>query len=416
MRPPSIAMDDEDMNNARLLPALLVGSTVFGGLAVGAAAHPAAAGGGFPPVINCLQHVCTLLQDDAVDSDGDGYTDADEKAFGSDPSDPRSTPPIRWIFASIADATLPGVWIEPQIDLLTISPDGQAVTIDIKEALSSLGLALPTRAGDFDPSAMTPAGVNLGTIGATLDWQVHGEATASNPAPPDAPDASLYGFTGAPPKEMHVQLENGDIYVQNGFAYGEFTSSVQINNKEGKELGSASATGSDPWKVQAEATAKASAKATEEAKAAIAAAVEAEAKRLAAEADARAAEQAAKEKARKEKEEKEKKEKKGGLQDPDAGTPIDPRFLTPEQIAAAIAAGNGSYFTNVGDTGVIALVTPGDYVDPTIFIIHINPDADPMVTSETPDIGGHAGPDYDPNLPQPGTPTGGTLPPGGTNS
>lgn len=424
--------DDEDMNHTRLIPSLLLGSTLVAGLAV--TATPAAAGGGsggFPPVINCLQHVCTLLHDDARDSDGDGFTDADEQAFGSDPYDARSCPPVRWIFASIADETLPGVWIEPQLDLLTISPDGHAITVDITTALGSLGLPLPKRASDFDPAAMSPAGIDLGTLGVTLDWQVHGVATSTSPLPPDAPNPSLYGFTGAPPREMHVPLENGDIYVQNGFEYGEFTSSVQIYNSEGKLMGAANASGTDPWKTQAAAMDKATAKATEEAKAALAAAVEAEARRLAAEADKREADEAARAKAEKEarekaekerkereakeKAEEEKKKKKGGLQDPDAGTPIDPRFLTPEQIAAAIAAGSGSYFTNVGDTGVIALVTPGDYVDPTTFIIHLDPEADPFVASDTPVIGGQAGPDYDPNLPQ-GPVTGGTLPSGGTNS
>lgn len=421
------------MNNTRILPALLVGSTLFGGLAVGATAHPAAAGGGIPPVINCLQNVCTLLHDDAKDSDGDGFTDADETAYGSDPYDAHSCPPVRWVFAGISDGTLPGVWIEPQIDLLTISPDGQAITIDIVAAMGSLGLELPTRAGDFDPGAMAPAGIDLGTIGNTLDWQVHGESTSSSPPPPDAPNASLYGFLGAPPSEAHIKVEKkGDIYVQNGFKFGEFTSAVQIYNTEGTELGRGTGRGSDPWQAQADAVAEATAKATADAKAAIAAAVTAETKRLAAEADKRAAEQAAKDQAAKEqaakekaaaeekakedaaKKEKDEEDKDGGMHDPDAGTPIDPRLLTPAQFAAVIAAGNGSYFTHVGDTGVMALVTPGDYVDPTIFIIHLDPDADPIVSSDTPDIGGNAGPDYDPNLPQ--GPTGGTLPPSGVNS
>ncbi|MEQ1701624.1 MAG: hypothetical protein ABMA25_16060, partial [Ilumatobacteraceae bacterium] len=260
--------------------------------------------------------------------------------------------------------------------------------------------------------------------------------------PPDAPNSSLYGFTGAPPAEANIHVPKGDIYVQNGFDFGQFTSSAQIYNTEGKELGRGSARGSDPWEVQAAAVADAAQKAEAEAKAAIAAAVEAETRRLAAEADKRAAEQAEKEKAAKEQAAKDKaekdkaaeeakkkgaageeeakkaaeeaKKKKGGLSDPDAGTPIDPRLLTQEQFATAVAAGNGSYFTHVGDTGILALVTPGDYVDPTIFIIHLDPDYEPFVATDTPDIGGQAGPDYDPNLPQ--GPTGGSLPPSGTNS
>lgn len=403
-----------------IVPALLTGA------AFAWAPTTASAGGGFPPVLNCLTNVCTLLTSDAQDSDGDGFTDADEKAFGSDPYDATSTPPVRWVFDRIADETLPGFWLEPQIDLLTISPDGHAITVDIKQAMGSLGLALPERAGDFHPESMAPAGVDLGIIGNTLDWQVHGETTSTAPVTPDAPDASLYGFTDAPPREAHVKMEKGEVYVQNGFDFGEFTSSVQIYNEDGKLMGTGNGRSSDPWQAQSAAVADATTKATADAAAAIAKAVEAETKRQAEEDKRKAAEQAAKEKAAKEQAEAERKaeeekkahdkEKKdhGGLMDPDAGTPIDPRFLTPEQFAAAIAAGNGSYFTNVGDTGVIALVTPGDYKDPNLFIIHINPDADPLVVNSTPDLGGQAGPEYDPNRPQ--GPTGGTLPPGGTNS
>ena len=75
--------------------------------------------------------------------------------------------------------------------------------------LASLGPTLLPRAWMFQAaisalSFLVGYGLDLGTIGNTLDWQVHGEATSSNPRPPDAPDASLYGFTGAPPASAKI--------------------------------------------------------------------------------------------------------------------------------------------------------------------------------------------------------------------
>ena len=48
------------------------------------------------------------------------------------------------------------------------------------------------------------------------------------------------------------------------------------------------------------------------------------------------------------------------------------------------------------------MFTPSEYVDPTIFIVHIDPTADPSSeggASSTPDLDNEAAPEYDPNLP-----------------
>ncbi|MCY7298849.1 MAG: hypothetical protein LH616_06525, partial [Ilumatobacteraceae bacterium] len=286
------------MNKHRLtLSTALITSVVGAIFVVGA---PPVSASGWPPTLNCLTNVCTILKNDAVDSDGDGFTDADEKLFGSDLDDAASCPPVRWLFDHIADTTLPGFWLDPMIDLVTISPDGQVVTATLLDAMTSLGLSLPSKTDNFGLT-MAPAGVDLGTIGGTLDWQIHGESTSKNPPPPDAPNASLYGFTGGPPSSASVSIDGkGTVYVQNSFAFGEATSKVQITDSDGKRMGEGTATGKDPWATQAEATKKASERATEEAAARIAAAVEAETKRLADEADQQEATQAAADKAAKE--------------------------------------------------------------------------------------------------------------------
>ncbi len=417
MCPPAVRADNDDMNKHRLtLSTALITSVVGATLVVGT---PPVSAGGYPPTLNCLTNVCTILNSDAQDSDGDGFTDTDEKLFGSDPNDPKSCPPVRWMFDRIADTTLPGFWLEPTIGLVTISPDGHVVTATLLDAMASLGLKLPAKADNFGLT-MAPAGIDLGTIGGTLDWQVHGESTSKNPAPPDAPDSSLYGL-GRPPSEVAISVEGkGTIYVQNSMEYGIFISKVQVVDENNKTLGSGSGRGSDPWVAQAAAVADATQKATDEAKENIAKAVETETRRLAAEAEKKATEEAAQQKAAREAaaaaaaakkaaEDAKKKQEgdpKKGLSDPDGGTAIDPRFLSTAQVAALVAAGSGSYFSNVGDTGIMAMMTPGTYKDPTIFIIHIDPTADPSSeggTSTTPNTNGTAGPRYDPNLPTPST-------------
>ena len=432
--------DTGDMNKHLLsLSSALITTAIGASLAVGL--QPAAAADPPPPTLNCLSNVCTILHNDAQDSDGDGFSDADEKLFGSDPNDATSCPPVRWVFDRIADATLPGFWLDPMIDLVTISPDGHVVTETLIDALGALGLTVPKESDNFGLT-MAPAGIDLGTLGGTLNWQVHSESTSKNPPPPDAPNSSLYGLTGTPPTSAAVPIDSpdgekhGTAYVQNSFDNGTFSSSVQIVDENNKTLSRGTGKGSDPWQAQSDAVDDATKKATEEQKARIAAAVLAETKRQSEEADRRAAEQAAKDKAAKEQAAKDKaeaeakkkaeeeakkkaeedaKKKNGGLSDPDAGTPIDVQSLTKAQVAALVAAGTGSYFSNVGDTGVIAMFTPGEYKDPSIFIVHIDPAADPSSeggANSTPDVGGQAGPDYDPNLPTPGTTGNPVRPPG----
>ena len=210
---------------------------------------------------------------------------------------------------------------------------------------------------------------------------------------------------------------------------GSATSTVFFHNKDGSLAGVGNGTGKDGWATQSAAVADGTpSTADPETAAAIAKAIEAETKRLAAEEEQRAAAQgkraqdakeqaeqvaadakaaaaaaakkAAEEAAKKAADEAEKDH--GGLTNPDAESPIDVQQLTAKQVAALVAAGSGSCFANVGDTGVIAMFTPSEYVDPTIFIVHIDPTADPSSeggASSTPDLDNEAAPEYDPNLP-----------------
>lgn len=439
MRRPFRVADNGAMNTPRVTLIAALVTTAFGATFISGA--PPVSAGGYPPTLNCRQNVCTLLTSAATDSDGDGYTDADEKLFGSDPYDASSCPSVIWLFDRIADATLPGFWIDPMIDLVTISPDGQVVTATLLDAMGSLGLTLPAESNNFGLT-LAPAGVDLGTIGGSLDWQIHGESTSKNPPPPDAPDSSLYGFAGGPPSDARVEVPNGHVFVHNGFSNGEATSTVFFHNKDGSLAGVGNSTGKDGWAAQSAAVADGTpSTADPETAAAIAKAIEAETKRLAAEEEQRAAAQAKREQDAKEQAEQDAADAKaaaaaaakkaaeeaakkaadeaekdhGGLTNPDAESPIDVQHLTAKQVAALVAAGSGSYFANVGDTGVIAMFTPSEYIDPTIFIVHIDPTADPSSeggASSTPDLDNEAAPEYDPNLPVIGTTGDPVRPPG----
>jgi hypothetical protein len=268
---------------------------------------------------------------------------------------------------------------------------------------------------------MAPPGINLGNIGGGLNWNIHGEGKPAGPVMPDAPDNSLIGMGGVPPSEAHVALPKGDVYVQNSNNFGEFTSKVQVYDLSGKLMGEGTASGRDPWKAQSEAVAKATAEATPEAAAEISGAVTAETQAQAqAKLDAAAKEEAArvakekadkeaKEKAEKEKKEKEKADGGAGHTDPGADAPVDPSTLTSAEVAALIAANDGSTNTHVGNTGVI--LEPGDYVDPNILIINVEPDADAdqTVAPNTPPPCSGACPEFDPRLPQ-GPEFGGGVP------
>ncbi len=129
------------------------------GLAVGAAAgalvstaSPAVAG---PKPTACESNVCLVIVNDLADSDGDGYTDSDEKAYGTDPMDPGSHPPALDVILGVFDGTTPSFWQEHNTELVVIplvAPDGRHIK---------------TGLGDF----MMPTKSNEERLGLTLHQQ-----------------------------------------------------------------------------------------------------------------------------------------------------------------------------------------------------------------------------------------------------
>jgi hypothetical protein len=108
---------------------------------------PATAGGAGDPLHCdqgvCLKYVASLLE--IADSDGDGFSDADEKAAGSNPEDPDSHPAVLDLLDLVAHAELPS--FENRFSQVVILPealpdgtklDGAADLASLSEALGAL--------------------------------------------------------------------------------------------------------------------------------------------------------------------------------------------------------------------------------------------------------------------------------------
>ncbi|MBI4942833.1 MAG: hypothetical protein HY830_18990 [Actinobacteria bacterium] len=132
---------------------------MVGATATTVLAPPAAAAGPGPgPVLVCETGIC-LLDPSGVDSDGDGWSDADERAAGTDPSDPQSHPRILEVLDAYAGGVRPDGFAQREVLVLpTQAPDGTALASDLLalgpkrgEALTRLGLD-PARLGEVDVS------------------------------------------------------------------------------------------------------------------------------------------------------------------------------------------------------------------------------------------------------------------------
>lgn len=144
---------------------------VVGATATTALAPPAAAAGPRPkPVLVCETGIC-LLDPSGVDSDGDGWSDADERAAGTDPSDAQSHPRILEVLdAYMGGAVRPDGFARREVLVLpTRAPDGTALASDLLalgpkrgEALTRLGVD-PERLGEVDVSNGLRVVLDLGS-------------------------------------------------------------------------------------------------------------------------------------------------------------------------------------------------------------------------------------------------------------
>ena len=96
---------------------------------------------------HCQLGICLIYMEPYLDTDGDGFSDADERAAGTDPFDRDSYPSIKQLTRLIVANELPSYrhGMSELVVLPTTTPDGRtflppAWTVDRKSALERLGL------------------------------------------------------------------------------------------------------------------------------------------------------------------------------------------------------------------------------------------------------------------------------------
>ncbi len=144
------------------------------------------------PTEVCESRVCLRPTAIGVDSDGDGFTDTVELAFGTDANDPNSHPRVLDVVNDIVDGSMPDFWLKSDMEIITVGPDGTSLLPEF-----DFGFGLTAPSWEAKVGLVDVPGVDVGGLG-DLDWDIHDGDGSGSTAPPDAPNNDLIA-DGPPP-------------------------------------------------------------------------------------------------------------------------------------------------------------------------------------------------------------------------
>lgn len=326
-----------------------------------------------PRLLLCDSGACLRYLTVLDDSDGDGVSDADEKALGSDPHDPASTPPVLSMISLAGIGRLPS--FDARFSEIVLLPDsapdgtslsaGPALTMAFgptrKDAMTRLGLTseLLSEVGTSgsDPLSIVAAAesakagpggleVRVGGISLSLiSTDFSSDNFSSTDRWPSGTTTHVEFFAvneddlGTQTISFHYEIEKDSDGNEVGFKATVTTTDTDLGTRTStskctsRQECPAYAQDADEKVAQAEAKAKAEGEAKAKAEVEAKAKAEAEAK---AKADAEAKKKA-------EEEAKAEEEKDGGYTNPDAASSTI--ILTPELVKATVTLRRGSNTT-----------------------------------------------------------------------
>ncbi len=205
-------------------PAVLLAACLAATGAGGAISSPAGAGEGPRPHFVCDSSGCLIASLVLADSDGDGATDSDERAAGTDPHDPTSHPPLTTLVDLAALGELPS-FASVASQFLVFPSYDKAFGVDLQLAAEMEMMSLDPTGGAFAPPVRGDALTRLGvTPEHAAQVTAHGTQTllVQLPAPSEKKGTrpagakisylelvSQDGGTGGKKVDHHVTLKDG---------------------------------------------------------------------------------------------------------------------------------------------------------------------------------------------------------------
>lgn len=182
----------------------------------------------------CSRNVCLVVIDRDADSDHDGFTDADEEAYGSDPKDASSHPPVLDVLLGVFTGATPS-FLDHTTELIVLP----LVDPNDNDIVTGLGRftapALPGKSANIGLTFAPPTGVTL--PGFRLDPGQQLISTGSTTKPGDRWSLVSDGKTpGAHSIAMTLEKDGsvtGELLDTGADGVGTYTTYVAVTEEDG---------------------------------------------------------------------------------------------------------------------------------------------------------------------------------------